>query len=100
MRPVLSADLICAGRAVLTVRPEDQSAVADTLIFNAKVADRHRLRFGQIHPEFGSGTLADAARLFGMAPEPTICRGEFARALVYVLEAVIRAAPSRHHVLS
>ena len=82
------------------MRREDQSAVADTLIFNAIEADRHCIRFGQIHPEFGSGTLADPARLFGMSPEPTVCQGEFTRALVHVLEAVIRGTAEHHHVSS
>lgn len=100
MRPVLSVDLICAGRAVMKARSEDRESVATALIAAADLADNHRRRFGVVHPEFGSGTLADAARLSGMAPEPTVCRREFAEALACVLQTIIRAQAGNHRVSS
>ena len=98
MRPVLAIDLLCAGRVLLKTHPDHRETVAKALIAGAKVADRHRARTGLMHPEFGSGTLADAARSSGMAPEPTVCDPEFAQSLVQVLNAVIEATSATHRI--
>lgn len=99
MRPVLAVDLICAGRAVLHVGVGDRKQLAKELISAAEVADRHRAQNGVSHPEFGDGTLAGAARLFGMAAEPTICNSEFSEALIQVIEAVLGNNKATHRIL-
>jgi hypothetical protein len=96
MRPVLAVDLICAGRAVLRVRPDAQDMLARRLIETACIADRYRLAEGVAHPEFGDGTLASAARHAGLVPEPEVGDVRFARALICVLEAVIAGARVTH----
>ena len=89
---------MCAGRALLHACQEERAPLAVELISRAMIADNHRREAGSLHPEFGGGTLADAARLFGMVPEPTVCDPEFAEALVNVLQAVIRAGPTIHRI--
>ena len=98
MRPVLAIDLMCAGRALLLECQEHRAHLAAELVSRTMIADRHRIQTGALHPEFGGGTLADAARLFGMVREPTVCNPEFAEALVNVLQALIRAGPTNHRV--
>ncbi len=99
MRPVLTVDLICAGRAVLGVGTGNRHNRARELISAAEVADRFREEKGVCHPEFGDGTLAGAARLFGMAPEPAICNAEFSQALIHVLEALMGSNSTNHRSL-
>lgn len=98
MRPVLSVDLICAGRALMKARPNDRRYVSRLLILRANIADYHREQTGLAHPKFGNGTLADAARLFGMTPEPTVCDPHFAAALRDVLQTLIEPLPENHRV--
>ncbi|WP_449649481.1 DUF7742 family protein [Tateyamaria pelophila] len=98
MRPVLAMDLICAGRAVLQMRPRDSKDCADMLVSSAMIADSYRVRSGSVHPQFGDGTLAEVARRFGMAPEPTVCDPEFSEALRDVLCALIAINSVTHRV--
>lgn len=99
MRPVLAVDLICAGRAVLHAGSGDRQHLAKELISAAEVADRFRAEKGVSHPDFGDGTLAGAARLFGMAPEPAICHAEFSEALIHVLVALMGSNSANHRNL-
>lgn len=92
MRPVLVVDLICAGRAVLEVHPFARQRVVQTLVQHADIADNLRQSGGGVHPEFGDGTLAAAARRLGMAAEPAICDTRFATALILVLQGLIAHA--------
>lgn len=89
MRPVLVADLLYAGRALLAAPPEQGMRRALTLLGDAERADRHRQATGQRHPVFGDGTLAAAAQAGGLAPERVLCDPEFARALIVVLQALV-----------
>ncbi|WP_299627177.1 hypothetical protein [uncultured Tateyamaria sp.] len=88
MRPVLAVDLLCAGRAVLQVPVAQRDDCAQGLLTAARIADEFRAQMAGMHPEFGDGTLASAARHAGMAREPAICEGAFAGALISVLQAI------------
>lgn len=92
MRPVLPTDLICAARAVMHAPQTRRVSVAQALIVEAETADWHRLHYGEMHPHFGDGTLAGAARNGDMADARTVCDGEFASALMVVLQTLIRRA--------
>lgn len=96
MRPVLSVDLICAARVVMAAPRLCQASVAQALIVEAETADWHRRTYGEIHPHFGDGTLAGAARSTDMADERTVCDGEFAQALMVVLQTILRRAVRKH----
>ncbi len=94
MRPVIVTDLVCAGRAVLAAAPTARIRTAKALLDNANGADRARLSTGTLHPDFGDGTLADAARKMGLAPEPPVCDPDFARAMILVLQALVARSDS------
>jgi hypothetical protein len=89
MRPVVMADLFCAGRALLAVAPESRAYMAGALVRNACVADRFRESTGVRHAQFGDGTLAGAARGAGMSAEPPTCTPDFAKALILVLQELV-----------
>lgn len=89
MRPVVMADLFCAGRALLAVAPGARADQARVLVRNASVADRFRQSTGARHAQFGDGTLAAAARGAGMIPAPDTCTRDFASALILVLEVLV-----------
>ncbi len=92
MRPVLSVDLFCAGRAVSSVTPSARPVVARRLVRQAILADRHRKLHGTRHPEWGDGTLAAAARHHGLHAGRTACDPDMAQALIYVLQALTNVA--------
>ncbi|WP_415403271.1 hypothetical protein [Tateyamaria sp. SN3-11] len=89
MRPVLAADLICAGRAVLGAPKAERMDVARRITERADIADSFRRETGKLHAEYGDGTLAGAARNWGMRDEPTVCKADFASALIAVLQVVL-----------
>lgn len=76
----------------MTVPSMRQASVAQALIVEAEAADWHRRHYGEQHPHFGDGTLAGAARNGDMAEERTVCDGEFAGALMVVLQSLVRRA--------
>jgi len=89
MRPVLVADLLYAGRALLTAPPEQRMGKARKLLDDAERADQYRHVSGARHPTFGDGTLAAAAQACGLAPERALVDPEFAHALIVVLQALV-----------
>ncbi len=86
----MTADLVCAARVVMTAPRLRQASVAHSLIVEAETADWHRRTYGELHPHFGDGTLAGAARNGDMAEERTVCDAEFASALMVVLQTILR----------
>ena len=90
MRPVLTIDLVCAARTVLAAPGALQGSVAQALIAEAEMADWYRRTYGELHPTFGDGTLAAAARNAGMSEERTVCDSGFAAALIIVLQTLMR----------
>jgi len=81
MRPLLAGDLDMAAR-VLLARPEaDWPSTARHLLVAARWADRHRRRYGRLHPCFGSGSVMAAAPAFGLAPLPDHATPAFCEAL-------------------
>jgi serine O-acetyltransferase len=98
MRPLLAGDLDMAAR-VLLGRPEAQwPHVARRLLVAAAWADRHRRRYGALHPRFGSGSVMAATAAFGAAPLPDHATPDFCRALA--IFCWIASAPAPRRALS
>lgn len=70
MRPVLLADVRAAASALAPLDPACRDRALATLVARAEAADRFRKRLGQVHPCWGDGTLAAAARAERPADEP------------------------------
>ena len=87
MRPVTVHDVTVAAEAVGRAPKAEREAVAGSLVAAARLADLYRKRLGKKHPQFGSGTLADAALALG-GPAPW---GEMNTAgVIAVLSALAR----------
>jgi len=67
MRAVLTADLDMAARALAQVPPAQRPALFAQLAYQAHAADKFRKTTARRHPEWGSGTLADAAATLPLA---------------------------------
>lgn len=65
-------------------------STAQALLFEAEAADWHRKHTGEMHPCFGDGTLAAAARQMPMAEERPLCDGEMAAAVTVVLQMIVQ----------
>lgn len=70
MRPMLGADLDRAVCCLLAVPRPLWPEQATRLIAAAQVADRYRKRTRQPHPQFGNGSVIDAAQRFPAVPLP------------------------------
>ncbi|MEL7090647.1 MAG: hypothetical protein AAFN94_02815 [Pseudomonadota bacterium] len=90
MRPVVAIDLICAARALLAVPVPARLSTAQTLFFEAEAADWHRRQTGDMHPHFGDGTLAAAARRVPMADERSLCDSEMSAAAIMILQMIVQ----------
>lgn len=84
MRTVLTCDIRAAACALLPLPREARAAALGALIARAKAADRYRRRFGRRHPQWGDGTLAEAAGR--VAPEPFADDPEYLEALFHVVQ--------------
>lgn len=91
----MPVDLVCAARALAHVPFHARSSEAQALLMEADTADWHRRASGQLHPRFGDGTLAAAARKRGMGEERSFCDVEFAAAAVTVLQLIILRASAQ-----
>lgn len=96
MRAVLHTDLVAAARALLAVPPQARVALCRQLLGKADWADRFVRRLGRVHPEWGNGTLADAARRAGLAAEPSFSDRSYRDCLLIVLDQMAgREKPAR-----
>lgn len=68
MRPILPGDVRAAALALLPVPLAARDAALARIFARAEAADRYRKRLGRVHPAWGDGTLAAAAR--AAADEP------------------------------
>lgn len=89
MRPVLHSDLRAAARALLAITNSQRVGVLAQMIDHAETADRYMRRLGKPHAEWGTGTLASAARKRCLAPEPTMDSSEYCACLGIVLRGLI-----------
>jgi hypothetical protein len=85
MRAVLHSDLVAAARALLAVPPQARGALCRHLLEKADWADRYVRRLRRVHPEWGNGTLADAARRVGLAAEPSFSDRTYRACFLIVL---------------
>ena len=89
MRPVQIYDLTCVARVLLDLPEGQRRVVSRRIVMAADVADRFRKKTGQIHPDFGTGTLQSAAQNYSQASEPPSCNAPFRACLMMVLEALM-----------
>ena len=89
MRPIYSADILDAARALRAAPPEQRAGLARTLIAHADAGDRYRRRLRRCHPALGGGTLSAAARTHALSPAPTFYDAEFLNCLQHVITALI-----------
>lgn len=62
MRPVLPGDVRAAALALVALPRATRDAALAAIFARAEAADRYRKRLGRVHPAWGDGTLAAAAR--------------------------------------
>jgi hypothetical protein len=72
MRPVFYSDVSTAARALLAMPENERAEGCRTLIEHAAIADRYAKHLGRIHPLWGNGTLAAAARTGPLEPERSL----------------------------
>ena len=89
MRPVTLADLETAQRVVKMAPVAARAGVARQLLKQAEVADAHRLRTGDLHPDFGSGTLQSAAQGWPMAPRAAAFDQEALAVFMLLLSQIV-----------
>ena len=85
MQPVLVTDLTMAARALLAAPYAQRMELAAGMLQAADFGDRYRRRFGQVHPCWGDGTLAAAARKHALAIEPALDDMDYCACLELVL---------------
>ncbi len=87
MRPVLIGDAQAAALALLPLPDRARDAALERMFTRAAAADRYRKRLGRVHPAWGDGTLAAAARAEGGGElaEPVLCDAGYLDALLRVL---------------
>lgn len=89
MRPVLIGDVQAAALALAALPVAARDAALDRMFARAAAADRFRKRLGRVHPAWGDGTLAAAARAGaggrGAAAEAFLCDPRYLDGLLRVL---------------
>ncbi|KUJ82125.1 hypothetical protein [Ruegeria profundi] len=85
MRPVLHGDVSAAARALLAAPLEDRESLCARMFREAQLAYKHVSQTGQLHPEFGNGSLMAVARNRRLADEPCFDDIQFCRCFELVL---------------
>ena len=96
MRPVTLADLETAHRVVMSAPVAARADLARQLLKQAEMADVHRLRTGDLHPDFGSGTLQSAAQGWPMAPRAAAFDQEALAVFVLLISQIVDL-PTHYH---
>ena len=89
MRPILVSDVTSVARALLHVQPDHRPVLVDRIFQDADFGDRYTRRFKRVHPNFGDGTLAAAARKRRLADEPTFDDVQYGLCLKLVIAAIL-----------
>lgn len=89
MRPVLPGDVVQAALVLLAAPVAARPTLIRQMIHEADQADAHRLKTGQAHPLWGTGSLMFAAMARKRAPEPYWDDPDYAGCLITVLHALI-----------
>ncbi len=90
MRPVLHGDISAAARALLSVPPAKREGLCFRLLRQAEIADRFVMRYGNLHPRFGNGSLMAVARLRNLPDEPNFDDLQYCSCFETVLRCLIR----------
>lgn len=70
MRPILAGDIDYAARVMLATPVKHLHERAREILEAAEAADRYRKETGQLHPQYGGGSVAAACSAFDMDPLP------------------------------
>ncbi len=89
MRPIYPSDLQDAARALLAAPARRRPEIAKNLLLRAQVADKYRKCHNRPHPEFGVGSLGDAARSYPRGPLPRGCNAEYLACMQVMIAAQI-----------
>lgn len=100
MRQITHGDLTAAARAIWPLPPEARDAAIASLLAKARAADAYRKRFGRAHPRWGNGSLAGAASIGPLPPEPFLSTRTYRDCLMRVLAALDRRPEQRGNSLS
>ncbi|WP_232825347.1 DUF7742 family protein [Albibacillus kandeliae] len=95
MRPLYHGDIASAARALLAVPAGERTDLAERLVTEARLADRHVRRTGRLHPDWGNGSLMGAAHKQPMAPEPGFDCADYVACWVEVLTCLGRLGVTR-----
>lgn len=90
MRTALYSDVAGAARVLLGAPPRMRPGLCRDMILQAETADRFVRRLGKLHPEWGNGTLLDAARRRAMMAERSFDDAEYCACFILVLTALGR----------
>lgn len=89
MRPVMHGDVVAAARVLYALPEEARQGMIETLLINARRADRYRRETGRMHPFWGDGSLMTAALITEPPSEPHLADEEYCACLAQVFEALI-----------
>ena len=102
MRPVLPGDVAAVARALLAVPKAERAALCRRIFGQASEALAHVRLTGRLHPRWGDGSLAVAARACRLADEPFLddlaylgCTRVVLKELAAQIDAEAQAAPAR-----
>lgn len=90
MRPLLHGDLAGAARALKLVQPGRRQAACRSWIRKAELADLHRKETGEIHLDWGNGSLMSVAFAQPKVDEPSFDDADYCRCFIVVLEEILR----------
>lgn len=93
MRPVLQGDVSNAACVLLGLPQGLRKSACRRMIRQAETAERHRLRTGRAHPQFGNGSLMAAARRYRRVPEPNFDCLDYCACFQLVLTELVARHP-------
>ncbi len=90
MRRLTHTDIVAAARLIYPLPPRQANIALGDLLKRTRSADIYRRRMACVHPQWGDGTLAGAARQFDLLPEPPLSDAHYRACIVAVLQALDR----------
>lgn len=83
-------EILLLARVLVTIPQEKRLVYSRALMCEATIADAHRIRAGNAHPELGDGTLVARLMLENIAPLQFGDDPEFLSSLKIAADAVLQ----------